>query len=36
MSNLAEARRNLGDFQGARQLFEQTLTARRRVLVLQP
>jgi hypothetical protein len=32
MNNLAVARRNLGDLQGARDLHEQTLAARRRVL----
>jgi tetratricopeptide (TPR) repeat protein len=32
MHNLALTRRELGDLQGARELFEQTLAARRRVL----
>jgi hypothetical protein len=32
MNNLADTRRSLGDLQGARELHEQTMTARRRVL----
>ena len=32
LNDLADIRRILGDFQGARQLFEQTSAARRRVL----
>jgi hypothetical protein len=32
MNSLALTRRALGDLQGARDLFKETLTARRRVL----
>jgi hypothetical protein len=32
LNDLADIRRILGDFQGARQLFEQTLNGRQRVL----
>jgi hypothetical protein len=32
MHNLALTRRDLGDLQGARELFEQALAGRRRVL----